>query len=188
MKKSIITIGGDLGSGKSSTAKAVAAALGYTHHSSGDAFRKMAEERGLSVEAINITAEEQKEIDYEVDEWLQKIYLENDNMVLDSRLAFHWMPKSFKVYLMLDEKTAAERIYSHIQKEGRVSEKASSVDEVLRSISSRSASEHKRYLSLYNVEATSHFNFDLVINTNHNDLKTVTNIVLAAYEAWSVTQ
>ncbi len=187
MKKSIITIGGDPGSGKSSTAKGVAAALGYTHSSSGDLFRKMAADRGISVENINLTAEVQKEIDYEVDEWLQKMYLEQDNIVLDSRLAFHWMPKSFKVYLLLDEQTSAERIFSHIQREGRVSEGASSLDEVLRSIKSRAASEHKRYLSLYNVDPTDPHHFDVVINTNHNDLKTVTNMVLAAFEAWNVT-
>ena len=83
MKKHIITIAGLPGSGKSSTAKAVALALGYEHFSSGDLFRKMAEDRGLSVEEINFAAEKQKEIDKEVDELLVKLGKEKTDLVIE---------------------------------------------------------------------------------------------------------
>ncbi len=73
MKKKIITIAGLPGSGKSSTAKGVAVALGYEHFSSGDLFRKIAAERGLTIEEINLVAEKQKEIDHQVDERLVEI-------------------------------------------------------------------------------------------------------------------
>lgn len=182
MKKSIITISGSLGSGKSSTAKGVAAALGYRHFSSGDLFRKIAKERGLSIEAINLTAEQQTEIDYKVDELLQKMGREEDKLVIDSRLAWHWMSDSFKVFLTLDTATAAERIFMHIQEQGRVSENASSADEVKRSIESRAASERKRYYNLYQLDPTDPAHFDLVIDTKENDLKTVTAMVLDAYQ------
>ncbi len=184
MKKSIITISGALGSGKSSTAKGVAALLGYRHLSSGDLFRKMAIERGLSIEAINLTAEEQKDIDYKVDEWLQKIGKEEKDVVIDSRLAFHWIPDSFKVHLTLDPDTAAERIFTHMQDEGRVSEDATSVTDVRASIDRRHASEQKRYMDLYDVDPTNPTNFDLVIDTKHNDLKTVMHMVTEAYQKW----
>src|SRR3989338_6655344 len=96
MKKHIITVTGFPGSGKSSTAKGVAFRLGYEHFSSGDIFRKMAAERGLSIEEINFTAEKQKEIDLEVDKLLVKMGKEKNNFVIDSRTAFHWIPDSFK--------------------------------------------------------------------------------------------
>ena len=115
MRKHIITIAGLPGSGKSSTAKEVARALGYEHFSSGDMFRKMAAERDLSVEAINLAAEDQKELDREVDELLVKLGKEKEKLVIDSRMAFHWMPDSFKVLLRLDPKIAAERTFAHIQ-------------------------------------------------------------------------
>jgi cytidylate kinase len=53
-KKHIITIGGRPSSGKSSTAKAVAAALGYDHFSSGDLFRQLGKEHGIDVLQANI--------------------------------------------------------------------------------------------------------------------------------------
>ena len=187
MKKSIITIAGALGSGKSSTAKGVAEALGYQHTSSGDLFRKIAKERGLSVEALNLTAEQQKDIDYQVDEWLQKMGREENNFVIDSRLSFHWMPDSFKVYLSLDPQTAAERIFFHMKDAGRVSEDATTDEEVRASIDRRFASEQKRYLDLYNVNPSDPSNFDLVIDTKDNDLKTVIHLVLDSYKKWLAT-
>lgn len=182
-KRSVITIAGSLGSGKSSTAKAVAAALKYEHLSSGDMFRKMAQERGVSVEAINIAAEVQQDIDHQVDAWLDGLK-SREHIVVDSRMAWHWIPDSFKVFLALDPATASERIFANIQESGRVSEKASSVEEVRASIDARFASEQKRYLSLYGVNPTDPLNFDIFINTKHNDLESVTAILIAAFNAW----
>src|SRR5215469_14445136 len=188
MKKQIITIAGSPGSGKSSTAKAVASALEFQHFSSGDLFRRLAVERGESIEAMNISAEIQRDIDLKVDNLLEEIYRTNESLVIDSRMAWHWMPLSFKVFLVLDPNTAAERIFHHLQEEGRMSEAATSVQEVRDSIDRRFASERKRYAALYGVNATDPLNFDTVINTKHNDLKTVTAIVSAAYHAWRIDE
>ena len=184
MKKAIITIAGSLGSGKSSTAKALAQALGFKHYSSGDLFRKMATERGVSVEAINQTAEVQKDLDHRVDEWLQELYKTEEGFVVDSRMAWHWMPDSFKVFLTLDSDTAASRIFAQIQNGGRVSEHADSQDEVRASIERRLASEQKRYFDLYGVDPRDPKNFDLVIDTKDGDLASVTKLALDAYEKW----
>ncbi|MBO0736086.1 MAG: cytidylate kinase family protein [Alphaproteobacteria bacterium] len=184
MKKEIITIAGSLGSGKSSTARSVAASLGFRHFSSGDLFRQLAAERGESIEAINLSAESQRDIDLKVDDLLQNMYLTEQKLVIDSRMAWHWMPHSFKVFLALDPDTAAQRIFDHLQAEGRVSEDAKSIAEVRKSIEGRFASEQKRYAALYAVDPTDPLNFDIVINTKHNDLRAVTAIVRAAYQAW----
>src|SRR3989344_4458345 len=109
MKRELITIAGSLGSGKSSTAKAVAQALGYRHFSSGDLFRKIAAERGESVEATNISAEAQKDIDYQVDELLQKMGKEEDRPVRVAGRAGPGMPGSSGVFFSLDFDRAAGR-------------------------------------------------------------------------------
>lgn len=184
MKRAIVTIAGSLGSGKSSTAKGVAAALGYAHFSSGDLFRKIAAERGLSIEEMNITAEVQKDIDHQVDGLLREMGATGENLVIDSRMAWHWMPDSFKVFLTLDSETAAARIFAQIQGGGRVSEHGHSQEEVRASIERRLASEQKRYLDLYGVDPRDPKNFDLVIDTKQHDLQTVISMVLDAYQAW----
>ena len=184
MKREIITVAGSPGSGKSSTAKALAAALGFRHFSSGDRFRQLAAARGESIEAMNISAEVQRDIDLEVDNSLKEMYRTEQGLVIDSRMAWRWMPRSFKVFLVLDPDTAAERIFNHLRMEGRISEAAQSVEEVRASIERRSASERKRYAALYAVDVTDPLNFDVVINTKHNTLPTVTGMLRAAFQAW----
>jgi predicted cytidylate kinase len=188
MRREIITIAGSPGSGKSSTGKALSAALGYRHFSSGDLFRQLAVESGQSIEAMNISAEMQRDIDLRVDELLQEKYRTEDQLVIDSRMAWHWMPGSFKVFLILDPGTAAERIFAHLQSGGRVSEDAGTVSEVRASIDRRFTSEQKRYAALYNVNPADPMNFDVVINTKHNDLNTVIAMVGAAYQAWQAAE
>lgn len=188
MKREIVTVAGSPGSGKSSTAKGLALALGFRHFSSGDLFRQLAAERGQSIEAMNISAEIQRDIDLEVDQLLQGKYESEDRLVIDSRMAWRWMPLSFKVFLVLDRDTAAARIFDNLRQEGRQSEDAASVEEVRASIERRFASEQRRYHALYGVNPTDPLNFDLVINTRHNDLKTVTAMTLAAYRAWQTNE
>jgi len=133
---------------------------------------------------MNISAEVQRDIDLKVDDLLKDLYQSEEKLAIDSRMAWHWMPGSFKVFLVLDPDTAAERIFNHLRQEGRTSEDARSVQEVRNSIERRFASEQKRYAGLYGVNPTDPLNFDIVINTRHNDLKTVTAMLLAAYRAW----
>jgi CMP/dCMP kinase len=184
MKKHIITITGVPGSGKSSTAAGVARSLGYDHFSSGDLFRKMAADRGISIEAMNLVAEKHKAIDHDVDEMLVRMGKERDDFVIDSRTAFHWMPQSFKVFLSIDPEIAAERTFAHIQKEGRLTQTGSSVEEVKRNTLERIESELKRYRDLYNIDITDITNYDLVIDTRTNGPEKVIDMVVTAYNTW----
>src|SRR5262249_52111651 len=159
-------------------AKRVAEILAYKHFSSDDLFRKIAAERGLSVSALNLTAEEQREIDYEVDRLLQNMGASERNIVIDSRLAFHWMPDSFKVFLKIDPASAAERKFAHMQSEGRVSEEGSTIEEVRADIEKRVASERKRYRALYDLDYTDESQFDLVVNTAEHPLEEVAQIIV----------
>ena len=133
---------------------------------------------------MNISAEVQRDIDLKVDNLLQEMYRTEEKLAIDSRMAWHWMPESFKVFLVLDSDTAARRIFTHLQKGGRTGEDATSVDEVRNSIDRRFASEQKRYAGLYRVNPTDPSNFDIVINTKYNNLETVSGMLLAAYRAW----
>ena len=63
----IITISGDLGSGKTSVSKILIEKLGYERFSVGDAWRKVAENEGVSILELNKRAEKDKSIDLKVD-------------------------------------------------------------------------------------------------------------------------
>lgn len=185
MKKHIITIAGRPGSGKSSTAKNVAAKLGYKHFSSGDFFRSLAKEMGADVLQANLSAEGNYEIDHLVDARLQEMNDSEDNLVVDSRIAWHWMPDSFKVFLDLDLEVAATRILKALEERKEVNEDipidAKAYAKVLKD---RLASENRRYESLYKINPGDLTNYDLVIDTNKNNLKEVIDIILTSYKKW----
>ena len=184
MKKSIITIAGKPGSGKSSTADLVASRLGYARHSSGDFMRAIARRRGVSINTLSEIAESDETIDFEIDEENKKL---NDaaDIVVDARLAFHFIPESFKVYLDLDLPTAARRIFGQRHPSRKESgEAAQTPREMEALIAARLASEKKRYRHLYGIDHTDPRNFDLVINTAHHSLPEVADIIVEEYQKW----
>jgi CMP/dCMP kinase len=183
VKKRIITLGGMPGSGKSSTGKRLAELLGYRRLSSGDFFREMAHRRGISVEEINRVAENDVTFDHETDAWI-RAQGEGEDFVIDSRTAFHWIPRAFKVFLKLDPHVAAQRIFAHIQKEGRIGQIAVSADDVHEKTLARIDSERKRYAALYGLNYTDESRYDLVVDTGPNDLDAVVKIIADAYRRW----
>jgi cytidylate kinase len=185
MKKEIITISGSLGSGKSSTADLVAKKLNFKRFSSGDFMRKIALGMGISLNELSIKAQTDNSIDKKIDEEVKKAG-EMEKVVIDSRLAFHWIPNSFKVYLDLPPEIAKERILNNLKVNTlrRQSEESSSSEEIYEKIISRLKSEKKRYKDLYEIDHTDKNNFDLVIDTNKNNLEQVVDIILAEYKKW----
>lgn len=183
MKKSIITIVGFPGSGKSSTARGVAEQLGYERFSSGDLMRQIGRARGFSIEEANRAAETDPTIDQEVDASLQALN-NREKLVVDSRIAYHWLPESFKVLLKLDPKVGAHRVYAQLQQEGRDDEQASSEEEVYENLLGRIESECKRYKAAYGADYRDETQFDLVVDTDRHPLEEVVHIIVNTYQHW----
>lgn len=186
MKKEIITINGLPGSGKSSTANKVAEKLDYKRFSTGDFMRNIALSINISLMELSKIAEQDNgEIDKKIDDENRKLK-EDNKFVIDSRLAFHFIPESFKVFLDLPLEISKERIMNNLKTNAlrQESEKAENVDEVYRNITERLESEKKRYLQFYNIDYTNKNNFDLVIDTNKNNLEEVVDIIIKEYENW----
>ena len=184
-KKQIITINGFPGSGKSSTADLVAKKLGFKRFSSGDFMRNIALKRGISLNELSLLAEKDDTIDIDIDNEVRKAG-EMENIVIDSRLAFHWIPNSFKVYLDLPTEIAKDRIANNLKtnKLRQESEGHSNVEEIYKKITERLESEKKRYMDLYKVDHTDKQNFDLIVDTNKNNLEQVVEIIVKGYKNW----
>ncbi len=185
MKKQIITIAGKPGSGKSSTAKSVAKELGFRHFSSGDLFRALGQERGVDVLQANKETGVVEELDHLVDSKLQQMGKTEDEMVIDSRTAWHWMPDSFKVFLDLDLEIAAERILKEDNDHRQTSEEVhDDPKHYAESLQHRMDVEQKRYADIYDINPYDTSNYDLVIDTSDLSLEEVTAKVLEGYQNW----
>lgn len=182
--KRIITIAGKPGSGKSSTAKGVASTLEYGHFSSGNFMRTIAHNRNMTLPELSLLAETDSSIDHAIDEENKKVG-EQDRVVIDSRLAFHWIPTSFKVYLDLDPKIAAERISRNQTEERKASgEPIENPEVALKALQERFQSEERRYHALYQVSTGDKANYDLVVDTGINQLEDVVAQIVTRYREW----
>lgn len=187
VKKHIITIAGKLGSGKSSTSKNIANLLNYKRASTGEFMRLMANKRGIKLDELSKIAETDDSIDFEIDDYTRSLG-EEDNIVIDSRLGFYFIPNSFKVFLELDPVIASERILEDKKINPDRHTEASGFDteeQITESINNRLLSERKRYKKLYGIEdLTDHNNFDLVIDTSQTPLEEVSKKVVEEYNKW----
>lgn len=185
-RKHIITLTGKPGSGKSSTADRVAEMLGYTRYSSGEYVRKLIRKRKMTLEGFNTWAEAHPEIDNEIDEELRSHRNERD-IVIDSRLAFYWIPESFKVYLDLDNDVAIARIFKDANFNTLRSESgegSNAMSDVADQVESRMRSERLRFKKLYGVNPYSIEHFDLVIDTARHSPQTVALTIFDTYKKW----
>jgi len=157
----ILTITGDLGSGKSTVAKIISEKLKLKYYSTGSIFRKLAAEMQLSLKDLGELAKKDKRIDKRIDDYQRKLGEKEEGFILEGRLGFYFIPKSIKVYLKVKLEEAARRI----MEDNRKDEKFSSLKEAMESISCRKQSENERYYELYRVNVDNEKNYDLVIDT-----------------------
>ncbi len=185
-KKHIITISGKPGSGKSSTADKVAELLNYTRHSSGDMVRNLLSRERITLAEYNEKAANDHALDEKIDVYLRNLRSKND-IVVDSRLGFYWIPESFKVYLDLDIQIATVRIFKDaVSNNGRTKggEFADSLDAVSKQVRKRMETERERFRDLYNVDPYNSEHFDLVIDTSRHSPQTVALTVFDSYRRW----
>lgn len=158
----IITLSGYPGAGKSTVGKAVAKKLGWKYHSTGDLMSAMAEERGMAFQELTRLAEKDKSIDKELDGRQKKLGREQDNLIVDGRLSFFFIPTSFKVFLTVDSAVGAERVF----KARRQDEKENTTLQATKdNIKKRIASEKKRYKKYYGIDCYDETHYDLVVDT-----------------------
>jgi CMP/dCMP kinase len=169
-----VSIAGHVGSGKSTVGGIVVDRTGWRLVSTGALFRAIAERRGMSVLELNRYAETDPTIDDEVDGHLRALAGSDEPVVIDSRMAFHFVPTSLKVFLVVDPIVGAQRV----QKASRRDEHYRSLDEAAEAGRARQRVESERYHRLYGVRRDDWGNYDLVIDTTHASAEEVASIVL----------
>ena len=176
----IISITGDLGSGKSTVSNLLCSRLNYDYIYTGKIQREIANRYNMTTLELNKYAETHPEIDEEIDSTFKSLN-DSTDLIVDSRLAWFFIPKSFKVFLKTEVEVAANRISTDMQ---RKNESYTSKEEAVHKILARKESEDKRYMELYGANCSNLSNFDLVIDTSYITPEEVADVILAEYYSW----
>jgi CMP/dCMP kinase len=161
----IISINGTEGSGKSTLAKMLAKKLGWPRYYIGGLRREMAKKRGLNLSEYNKLGETDPSTDLEVDKYQKKLAEQQDNFIIEGRTSWFFIPQSLKIYICVDEKIGAERIFKELKKSNKRNEDTNikTIEDVIFKNQERRKSDNKRYWKYYkiNVHDKRHFNFVL---------------------------
>ena len=173
-----ITITGDLGSGKSAVAKILSGKLNMEIISTGVIQREIAMKYGMTTLELNKYSESHPEIDEMIDNTIRNIGKQEKCYIIDSRLAWFFIPNSFKIYLQVDVDIAADRITG----DKRDTEKYDSHEKAVNDIKARKKSENQRYLGLYGADCSNLDNFDLIIDTSKSTPEEIADLIISIYK------
>lgn len=161
----IVTIGGNIGAGKTMLTAKLAPALGYENLYVGGIFRAMADERGVSIDDFYASLAGDPELERTIDERQGKLMQEKSDLVVQGRIAWYFAKKNgipaLNVLLSVDPRTGAERKMKQGSYPGK------SIEETAAMCRKREEDESGHYRSLYGIlnhQDPAHY--DIVLDTS----------------------
>ncbi len=178
----IISIAGKEGSGKSTVAKILEKKLKLKRYYMGGIRRELARKKGMTLEEYNKLGETDPTTDTDVDGYQKKLGETRKNFIIEGRTSFHFIPHSYKIFLEVDDKEAAKRIYHDLKNNpGKRNEgNPKTIKDVMDSIKKRRISDIKRYKKYYNINHIDKKNFDLIIDTTNITPDEVVKTIMAS--------
>ena len=164
----IISISGAQGSGKSTLAKSLAKKLKWPRYYMGGLRRAAAKKHGLTLAEFNKLGETNPETDSFVDDYQKELGQTQDNFVIEGRTSWHFIPHSLKIYIDVDAKVGAMRIFNDLQENAKDRNEDTnllSFEDVLASSKRRFKSDNKRYQQYYGINVYDPKNYDLCLDS-----------------------
>lgn len=178
----IITITGKPCSGKSTVAKLFSEKHNFKHMSTGDMFRKIAKEFGYDILTFQQVDDRVTEIDEMIDTKIKNLGITNlnDDIIIDSRLAWHFIPKSFKVFIDITPDIAAQRLLQA----NRDTEKTKDINQAKQQLEARWKVENDRYQQIYNINNLNLENYNLVIDGDKYQPHEIVEMIYENYKKY----
>jgi CMP/dCMP kinase len=172
----IISFNGDHGSGKSTIAKMIAKKINYPRYYMGQIFRDLAEKEGLTLAEFQALCEKDFSADKKVDDYLVELAKKEDDFIVESRTAWHFIPHSLKIYLKVSEEEGAKRILNEIEKNDARSKEdknLNSINNIIISERNRKENNDRRFQKYYGIKIHNEDNYDFILDTTNLSIEEV---------------
>ncbi len=162
-----ITIGGSPGAGKGTVGRKLAKVLNYKFVCGGDMFRKIAEEHNMTMGEFDVYMKENPKarVDEKIDSFQKRMGEEKNNFIMESRLAWYFVPDSLKIKLDADENERIKRI-SQEDSDSRIAYKQESFEKTKQKTRKRFKIHQEKIFEIYGIKdmiADEHF--DIIVDT-----------------------
>jgi cytidylate kinase, putative len=175
----IITVSGLPGTGTTTVSKILQERTDMEFISSGEIFRGIAAELGLSLAEFGKLAESDFSYDRQIDDRQKEISKTKDNLILEGRLAGHMsleVPPGKKILRVLLKAPLETRVRRIMNREQSTSSFKFELDKT----KTREESERVRYEKYYSIDIADMTIYDLVIDSSGFDPETIVGIILKA--------
>ncbi len=159
-------------SGTSTIWKLLSERLDYKFMSSWNIMREWAKDLGLNIyDFENEVVKNDNSFDIKLDNKVLDFWINNDNFIFESRLAWYFIPDSFKIYLKCEDIERYDRIHKR---------ELINIDEVLEKTQKRENDLISRYAKIYpNISFPPHEDiFDLVIDVTKISPLEITDFIM----------
>jgi cytidylate kinase len=157
------------GTGSTTAAKRIAEDLGLRYVYGGAIFRNMAKQKGIPLEELVESLEQNTSIEKEVDDHLKDLARKENDILIESRTIGWILPAdvpAIRIWLTCDLTERLRRVQSR-------EHHPRSPENLLR----REASDNKRYRALYGIEPDDFTPFDLVLDTTDLSVDEVVRLI-----------
>ncbi len=176
-----ITITGHPGGGKTTAAKLLSHELSWDYFYTGAVQRQLAAEMGITTLEFNVRSETDPSLNEKIDAVYAELNKSEKPMVVDARLAWHFMPNSFKVRFEVPVAIGAQRVFEYARRED---EQYKDIDAAVRALTERRQSERTHYFKSYDLDVEDPKHFDLILDTAYSLPERNVSFVRAAFSLW----
>ena len=150
-----------------SAAKVLSENLNIPYLSTGSIFRDMAKEKGMSVLEFSKFAENNTDIDKEIDRRQAELAYEAGDIVVEGRLSAYFIEADLKIWLTAPLDVRAKRVHDRENK---------SIEQAVHEIKIREESEASRYKEIHNIDLYDYNIYDVVINSDSFNPESISQI------------
>ena len=171
-----ITLSGFAGTGKSTVGKIIQEKLNYQFLSIGNFTRSFAKEKyQMNINEFQKLCINDSEIDYKIDRDFLKL-CNQDYLVIDHRLGFHFVKDSFNVILQVSDDIAYDRITKMNRKDENLS---------LKAIKDRNYIMNERFKEKYKIDFSDRNNYHLSVDTDKLSAIEVAEVIINDYREFN---
>jgi cytidylate kinase len=149
------------GSGKTTTARNLSERLGFKYWSMGDMRGEIAKRRGIDIDQLNEIGKREAWTDREVDDFQTELGRTQDGFIMEAWIGYHFIPHSVKIFLEVDPRVGAERVYKDQRPDEAHQDSVQAVQTMLAKRLTESRDRYRKYYGISDFTDRSHFDFVL---------------------------